>query len=166
MSFTNAITYLCFHGYDTLCIPVSTGTAHNASGFMYEGETMYQHSCLLKVQGRTTVGSTERCEMACRYFTRHDLARSERAAVKSRTQLSHFQLAPKKNIAPLYFLVGTMFKWVHCHHGMARHRFADRGDGLLIWGIAENILNKQSRTSDSGWSSSLGVRRGANHPPP
>jgi hypothetical protein len=39
MSFTNAIRYLCFHCYDTLCIPVSTGAAHYASGFMYEGET-------------------------------------------------------------------------------------------------------------------------------
>jgi hypothetical protein len=24
-------------------------------------------------------------------------------------------------------------KWVHCHHGMARPRVADRGDGLQIW---------------------------------
>jgi hypothetical protein len=46
-------------------------------------------------------------------------------------------------------------KWVHCHHGMARPRVADRGDGLQIWRVAANILNKQSRTADSGWSSSL-----------
>jgi hypothetical protein len=47
-------------------------------------------------------------------------------------------------------------KWVHCHHGMARPRVADRGYGLQIWRVAVNILNKQSRTADSGWSSSLG----------
>jgi hypothetical protein len=41
-------------------------------------------------------------------------------------------------------------KWVHCHHGMARPRVADRGDGLHIWRIAANIVNKQSRTADSG----------------
>jgi hypothetical protein len=29
-----------------------------------------------------------------------------------------------------------------------------------------NILNKQSRTADKGWSSSLGVGRGANNPSP
>ena len=29
-----------------------------------------------------------------------------------------------------------------------------------------NILNKQSRTADEGWSSSLGVRRGANNASP
>jgi hypothetical protein len=28
-----------------------------------------------------------------------------------------------------------------------------------------NILNKQSRTANSGWSSNLGVGRGANNPP-
>jgi hypothetical protein len=57
-------------------------------------------------------------------------------------------------------------KWVQCHHGMARPRVADRGDGLQIWRVAANILNQQSRTADSGWSSSLGVGRGANNPPP
>jgi hypothetical protein len=31
-----------------------------------------------------------------------------------------------------------------------------------IWRKAVNILNKQSRTIDKGWSSSLGVGRGAN----
>jgi hypothetical protein len=35
-------------------------------------------------------------------------------------------------------------KWVHCQHGMAHPRFADRGDGLQIWRVAVNILNKQS----------------------
>jgi hypothetical protein len=56
--------------------------------------------------------------------------------------------------------------WVHCHHGMARPRVADRGDGLQIWRVAANILNKQSRTADSGRSSSLGVGREANNPLP
>ena len=36
----------------------------------------------------------------------------------------------------------------------------------LIWGVAANILNKQSRTADEGWSSSLGVGRGANNASP
>jgi hypothetical protein len=40
---------------------------------------------------------------------------------------------------------------------MARPRVADRGDGLQIWTVAANILNKQLWTADSGWSSSLGV---------
>jgi len=30
--------------------------------------------------------------------------------------------------------------------------------------VAVNVLNKQSRTTDEGWSSSLGVGRGANNP--
>jgi hypothetical protein len=32
--------------------------------------------------------------------------------------------------------------------------------------VAANILNKQSRTENKGWSSSLGVGRGANNPSP
>jgi hypothetical protein len=35
-----------------------------------------------------------------------------------------------------------------------------------IWRVAANILNKQSRTADKGWSSSLGVGRGANNASP
>jgi hypothetical protein len=34
-----------------------------------------------------------------------------------------------------------------------------------IWRVAANKLNKQSRTDDEGWSSSLGVGRDANNPP-
>jgi len=35
-----------------------------------------------------------------------------------------------------------------------------------IWRVAANILNKQSRTADEVWSSSLGVGRGANNASP
>ena len=35
-----------------------------------------------------------------------------------------------------------------------------------IWRVAVNKLNKQPRTTDEGWSSSLGVGRGANNPSP
>ena len=35
-----------------------------------------------------------------------------------------------------------------------------------IWRVAANKLNKQSRTADKGWSSSLGVGRGANNSSP
>jgi hypothetical protein len=42
----------------------------------------------------------------------------------------------------------------------------DGGDGLQIWRIAVNILNKQSRTADKGWSSRLGVGSGANNSSP
>jgi len=32
-----------------------------------------------------------------------------------------------------------------------------------VWRVAANILNKQSRTADKGWSSRLGVGRGVNN---
>jgi hypothetical protein len=51
------------------------------------------------------------------------------------------------------------------HHGMARPQVADGGDGLQIWRVAANILNKQSRTAGRGWSSRLGVGRGASNQP-
>ena len=35
-----------------------------------------------------------------------------------------------------------------------------------IWRVAVNKLNKQPRTADEGWPSSLGVGRGANNPSP
>jgi hypothetical protein len=57
-------------------------------------------------------------------------------------------------------------KWVPCHHGTARPQIADGGEGLQIWRVAANMLNKQSRTADKGWHSSLGVGRGANNSPP
>jgi hypothetical protein len=53
--------------------------------------------------------------------------------------------------------------WVLCHHSMARPQVADGGDALQFWRVAANILNKQSRAADKGWSSSLGVGRGANN---
>ena len=39
-------------------------------------------------------------------------------------------------------------------------------NGLSIWRVAANKLNKQPRTADEGWSSSLGVGRGANNASP
>jgi hypothetical protein len=52
-------------------------------------------------------------------------------------------------------------KWVPCHHGTARPQVANVADGLQV---AADVLNKQSRTADRGWSSSLGVGRGSNYP--
>jgi hypothetical protein len=41
-------------------------------------------------------------------------------------------------------------RWVPCHHSMARPQVADGGNTLQVWGLAANILNKQSRTADKG----------------
>jgi len=49
---------------------------------------------------------------------------------------------------------------------MARPQIADGAEGLQIWWVPANILNKQSRKADKGWSSSLGVGRGAKNPSP
>jgi hypothetical protein len=53
---------------------------------------------------------------------------------------------------------------VHCNQGMALPQVADGVDGLQIWRVATNILNKQSRTADKGWSSRLGLGVGLKTP--
>jgi hypothetical protein len=55
-------------------------------------------------------------------------------------------------------------KWVPFHHGMARPQVMDRGNGLQIWRVAANILNKQSQTADRRLPSSLGVVWGLTSP--
>jgi hypothetical protein len=50
-----------------------------------------------------------------------------------------------------------------CHHSMARPQVADGRDGLQIWRVAANVLNKQSLTVEKGWSFSLEVGRGADN---
>ena len=37
-----------------------------------------------------------------------------------------------------------------CHHGMTSPRAVDEGDGLVVWRVAANVFNKQSRTGDKG----------------
>jgi hypothetical protein len=56
----------------------------------------------------------------------------------------------------------TQELWVPCHHGTARPRVADI-DGLQTR-VAANRLNKQPRTTNKGWSSSLGVGMGITTP--
>jgi hypothetical protein len=48
-------------------------------------------------------------------------------------------------------------RWVSCHPDIARPQVADGGDYLHVWRVTENIMNKQSRTADKGWASSLGL---------
>jgi hypothetical protein len=49
---------------------------------------------------------------------------------------------------------------------MARPQVVDGGDGLQIWKLAANILNKQSGTVDKGRFSNLRIRRGSKYYPP
>jgi len=51
----------------------------------------------------------------------------------------------------------THVMWVPCHHDNVCPQVADGGEGLQIWRVTANILNKQSQTADTGWSSSLGL---------
>jgi hypothetical protein len=47
-----------------------------------------------------------------------------------------------------------------CHRDVAHLRVAGGGNGLQIWSVATNILNKQLRTADKEWSFSVEVGRG------
>jgi hypothetical protein len=56
--------------------------------------------------------------------------------------------------------VAIVMLWYIVHHrGMAPPRVADEGDGPQIWRVAENVLNKQSRTANKGVALQLGVGR-------
>jgi hypothetical protein len=44
-----------------------------------------------------------------------------------------------------------------CHYRVVRPRDTDGRDSLRQWRLAANILNKQPRTNDKWWSSSLGL---------
>jgi len=51
-----------------------------------------------------------------------------------------------------------------CHQHMAYPQLAGAGDGLHLCRVAANILNKQSRAENKGWSSNLDVGRRPNSP--
>lgn len=53
---------------------------------------------------------------------------------------------------------------VSCHHSMVNSLVADREDGLKLWRITANAVNKQLWTADKGWSSSFRVEHRANNP--
>jgi hypothetical protein len=57
-------------------------------------------------------------------------------------------------------------RWVPCHHGMARTHVAMEEKACRYGGVIVNILNKQSRTADKGWSSSIEVGLGSNNSSP
>jgi hypothetical protein len=57
--------------------------------------------------------------------------------------------------ACLIFELTYHVRWVPCQHCMVRPQVADGGNALQVWG-----------TADKGWSSSLGVGRGANNSKP
>jgi len=82
--------------------------------------------------------------------------------------VSYLSLARQWCACVIYFV----FIWLDspcyanpCHHGMARPRLADGKDGIQIWRVAADILNKQERTADSGWSSRFGFGPVANNSP-
>jgi hypothetical protein len=66
----------------------------------------------------------------------------------------------------IYTVYINHVRWAPCHHGIPRPRVADGADALQVWRVAANILNKESRTADKWWSSSLRVGRGANNSSP
>ena len=47
---------------------------------------------------------------------------------------------------------------------MASPQFADGGEDFRVWRVAGNVLNKQSRTADNVWSSTLGTGGGNANP--
>jgi hypothetical protein len=72
----------------------------------------------------------------------------------------NFNVISVTSVAMKYVLELIKLNWINwnkvdasmpCHHGMEYS-----GDGLRIWRVPENILNKKPRTADKGWPSSFG----------
>jgi hypothetical protein len=57
----------------------------------------------------------------------------------------------------IHCIILNHVRWVPCYHGTARPQVADGKDGLQIWRVAANTLNKQSRTADKGGTSAWGL---------
>jgi hypothetical protein len=47
-----------------------------------------------------------------------------------------------------------------CRYGTGRPRVVDGGDGLHMWRVTANVLNKPLRPVEKGWSSTLKVGQG------
>jgi hypothetical protein len=67
-------------------------------------------------------------------------------------------ILPPVAVEPVHMWVPVTTAW-----RVLRLRIEERPP---IWRVAVNKLNKQPRAADEGWSSSLGVGRGANNPSP
>jgi len=52
------------------------------------------------------------------------------------------------------------------YSGTSRPRNAVGRDGIQAWRVDANVMNKQSRKTDKGWSSNFGVGRGVNNTSP
>jgi hypothetical protein len=100
----------------------------------------------------------------CR-ITWHDVgvADSSDQCLSSNLYLIHSGKSFSRNFQSIntdvMILSSTRFEWIYqchvgpCHHGMARPR-------VCGWRVAASILNKQSRTTEKGWSSGEGWARG------
>jgi hypothetical protein len=61
-------------------------------------------------------------------------------------------------MSSLLVIPRTVPCWVGpCLHGMARPQVPVGGDGLQLWRIAANMINKQSRKADMGWPPGWGL---------
>jgi hypothetical protein len=71
-----------------------------------------------------------------------------------------FETVKQKGENALPMLGGSLVTTALCP------QIADGGEGLQIWRVAADILNKELQTANKGWSSALGVGHAANNSSP
>jgi hypothetical protein len=113
------------------------------------------------VNGR--LGTTQPNTQTCKFWGFHRIAAQDHVllgydAVSLGNQFLTFRkhYAPLKRVEPFTWWCGVI----------PEERRSRAHVCLNLWRVATNILNKQSRTADKGWSSSLGVGQGANNSSP
>ena len=120
--------------------------------FKYLGTTLInKNSIQEEIKSRLKSGN------AC-YYSVQNLLSSRLLSKKLKIKIYRTIILP-------VVLYGPCNKWVPVFKAwrVLRFRMEERPP---IWRVAANILNKQSRTADKGWSSSLGVGRGADNTSP
>jgi hypothetical protein len=91
--------------------------------------------------------------MQLKEYLFESIRKDENRRIQLVTYKHHFKFWQNRNVKlNIKNSKANHVRWVPCHHGMARPQVADGGDAIQVWKEAANILNKQSRTADKGWS--------------
>jgi hypothetical protein len=123
---------------------------------IYKSHAQRKKNTWLNILARKFCLAKRRALQVCHSFPRFLLAISNVIGhylilvhTNKLTTYNHPHISPN---AVWYDLGGAVYLFV-----VFVAQFTDGGDSLQIWRVAADILNKQSRAADKGWSANLGL---------